>query len=271
MIGHLVDEGEPNVASEISDSNQKEQNLNIDQSAESLDNFISTPSKLEENEVIPDVFIDNYTITYDIIENANDIIETIAVPDPVETSNEVTKETMINENNAVEEILPTPSETTVDTEASGITTDQNNILELKKTHLSKKEVEDQTEKMFEESITNEENSDVIAKSDLDNLKEIQVPNEIDTEAPKESLSIIEESKIPTINVENHISEKKNSKNDNTENNEQAEPSYENISNNSLPANNIDKSTPETEVVPPPRKSFEPQSKYTALMLTIKHI
>ena len=269
MIGHLVDEGEPNVASEISDSNQKEQNLNIDQSAESLDNFISTPSKLEENEVIPDVFIDDYTTTYDKIENANDIIETIAVPDPVETSNEVTKETMINENNAVEEILPTPSETTVDTEASGITTDQNNILEQKKPHLSKKE--DQTEKMFEESITNEENSDVIAKSDLDNLKEIQVPNEIDIEAPKESLSIIEESKIPTIKVENHISEKKNSKNDNIENNEQAEPSYENIGNNSLPANNIDKSTPETEVVPPPRKSFEPQSKYTALMLTIKHI
>ena len=266
MIGHLVDEGEANVASET-DSNQKEQNLNIDQSAESLDNFISTPSKLEENEVIPDVFIDNYTTTYDIIENANDIIETIAVPDPVETSNEVTKETMINENNAVEEILPTPSETTDDTEASGITTDQNNILE----HLSKKE--DQTEKMFEESITNEENSDVIAKSDLDNLKEIQVPNEIDIEAPKESLSIIEESKIPTIKVENHISEKKNSKNDNTENNEQAELSYENIGNNSLPANNIHKSTPETEteVVPPPRKSFEPQSKYTALMLTIKHI
>ena len=132
MIGHLVDEGEPNVASEISDSNQKEQNRNIDQSAESLDNFISTPSKLEENEVIPDVFIDNYTTTYDIIENANDIIETIAVPDPVETSNEVTKETMINENNAVEEILPTQSETTVDTQASGITTDQNNILEQKK-------------------------------------------------------------------------------------------------------------------------------------------
>ena len=75
MIGHLVDEGEANVASEISDSNQKEQNLNIDQSAENLDNFISTPSKLEENEVIPDVFIDNYTITYDIIENANDMIE----------------------------------------------------------------------------------------------------------------------------------------------------------------------------------------------------
>merc|ERR1712062_291973 len=133
-VVYLVDEGEANVASET-DSNQKEQNLNIDQSAESLDNFISTPSKLEENEVIPDVFIDNYTTTYDIIENANDIIETIAVPDPVETSNEVTKETMINENNAVEEILPTPSETTDDTEASGITTDQNNILE----HLSKKE------------------------------------------------------------------------------------------------------------------------------------
>ena len=273
----LVVEGETNDVSEITDSNLKEPNLN-DQSAENLDYI---PSKLVENEVIQDVVIDNYSAN-DIIENTNDIIET-AAPEPVEKSNDVTE-------NVVEEI-PTPDETTkedtdsttVNTEASGITTDpdQNNILEQteqkqendqtteksdvvskekKKPKKSKKDMKPETEKYSEESINGEE-EDVMAKSDLDqqqnNVNEIQVPNEIEIEASKE-LSIMEETKEPAIIVENHISEEK-SKCADTENKE-LEPSNEKICKNSVP-NNIHTSTPEKEVVPPPSKSFEPRSKY----------
>ena len=105
-VDNLVVEGETNdVVAEITDSNQNELNLLNDQSAENVDII---PSKLEENEVDPDVVvIDNYSTNDDIIENANDIIETAAPDEPVEKSNEVTEETMVTEKvteNAVEEI-----------------------------------------------------------------------------------------------------------------------------------------------------------------------
>ena len=141
-------------------------------------------------------------------------------------------------------------------------TEKSDVKEKKKPKKSKKDMKpEETEKKSEESIAGE--GDVIAKSDLDkqqnNINEIQVPNEIEIEASKAE-SMKEETKKPAIIVENHISEENNSKCD-TENKEQAEPSNEKICKNSLPVNNIHKSTPEKEVVAPPRKSFEPRSKF----------